>query len=376
VSWEGDDTSPLLSPSPFQNLESTLPSPVDSQIDPSESRRISPPRKDSGTGLGKERSGSARSLTFLQEKSPEISSEKPIDTKNRKRSLSLDLLKKEERNSSSTTMPVRRRKSMESGSVEFVESSDPALSNDMKSISPDLKSNLQEKASIETHSELLLSSKKKIISSSEGPTLGLIDIARDEATFETDSITSHHSHIVHNKYPIEQPLADVLDSVRTMDEEDAEEDQDSMMELEARQDSPDTKGHHRCLSDPVTLSTNPVECFCLPEHAASRPILDHTFSTSVEHLWSLVFGAPLQSTDFIRQMWDKMGYKDIKTTKWEVEGVEVKNADLDHDEGPLALSALQAGFQKKLEYTVPSSNSLGKFLINLRLKNPTHVKIL
>ena len=356
----GDDTlSPILSPSPLQNPESTLPSPVESQVDPSENSQLQASEKEfSGGKLGQgnqERSSLPRSLTVLQEKSPDLSSDKLSDIKNRRRSLSLDLLKREGR---SSDMPVRRRKSMESRSSELVDTSDLEA---IKTIPQDMIATIEEKLSLDTQSEVLISAKKKIIGSSEGPNLGLIEIARDEATFETDSTTSQNSRIVHNKYPIDQPLEDVLDSVRTIDEE--EEDNESTMELDERSDSPDRKAHHRCLSDPISLSTNPVECFCLPEHAASRPILDHTFSTSVEHLWLLVFGSPLKSTDFIRQLWDKMGYKDIKTTKWETEGVESKDADLDHDEGPLKLSALQSGFQKKLEYTVPSSNSLGMLYI-------------
>ena len=109
-----------------------------------------------------------------------------------------------------------------------------------------------------------------------------------------------------------------------------------------------------------------LECNCKLQHAQMKNMLDHTFQVSIDSLWNILFGSALHKSDFCRLFWEeKLKYKNIKFSKWHSKDADepILDPSNEMDKKETLLSQIENGWQRQLEYTVPSSNPIGKLFI-------------
>ena len=160
--------------------------------------------------------------------------------------------------------------------------------------------------------------------------LGLIELAHPEKSAEGTPAALDHSqgHILHQQHIVHTPVL------------------------------PDSISDEPIEYTPL-VSFSPVACHCASEHEAMKPVLDHIFNASIDHLWDILFGSTLDPGTFCKDFWEtQLKYKEAKVSRWAGADSEIQEADLVND-GPLTLEDVKQGFHRKLQYLVPVTNPLG-----------------
>jgi hypothetical protein len=210
------------------------------------------------------------------------------------------------------------------------------------------------------------------------PDLGLIEIARsserssDLTSFHSTPsgpASAHQSYIVHQtKHIIRTPSP--KRSSKTYSPDETEPQNVSVSHLddvnepvddeEGRSDEDSIEEEPVCAPPKRSDHPHPVNCTCHKEHTEMKLMLDHTFDTSVEHLWEILFGSKLQETDFGIRFWGtELKYREIKMTNWKVGTDEVEEPAFTHVERSVPLEEVDQGHHRRLSYVVQSTNSLG-----------------
>lgn len=226
--------------------------------------------------------------------------------------------------------------------------------------------------------------------SSHTPDLGLIEIAREGGATSTDGTSSFRTaspglspsknHIVHQTKHIIHHTPSRAESPKSFEsnvsgetgtpsvttaapanettENKFDDEEDEISEEPAPQ--PKRSDH-----------PHPVNCTCHKEHTEMKLMLDHTFNTSVETLWEILFGSKLQESDFCIRFWGQdLKYRDIRMTHWKTGTEELEEEPcLSHVEKSLPLEDVTQGHHRRLSYTVPSSNPLGPREIKTLVSN-------